>query len=46
MEKLDTSGIVFVKAEWEGYGNQMPPARAETLLEMKQNEKNRYFYTK
>jgi endonuclease I len=24
----------------------MPPARAETLLEMKQNEKNRFYYTK
>lgn len=46
MKSIESSGSVFIKAEWEGYGDQMPPARSETLLEMKTNEKNRFYYTK
>ena len=27
-----TEGIVFVKAEWEGFGHTLPPAKSETLF--------------
>lgn len=32
MAKNDLDGTIFVKAEWEGFGEQMPPARSETLI--------------
>lgn len=37
---------MFVKAEWHGYGDQMPPARSETLFTHNQIEKNRNYFTK
>lgn len=43
---LKTEGIIFVKAEWEGLGDQLPPARSETLFSLNEVEKNRYYYTK
>jgi len=46
MAKNDLDGTVFVKAEWEGFGEQMPPARSETLICSAQNEKNRRHFSK
>jgi hypothetical protein len=35
-----------VKAEWEGFGEHMPPARSETIFQMNKTEKNRNYFTK
>lgn len=32
VDKINVSGSVFLKAEWHGYGEMMPPARSETLF--------------
>lgn len=32
LDGQDVEGSLFVKAEWEGYGEAMPPARSETLF--------------
>ena len=42
----ELDGTIFVKAEWEGFGDQMPPARSETLICSAQNEKNRRHFSK
>ena len=42
----ELDGTLFVKAEWEGFGEQMPPARSETIMTKAQGEKNRNYYTK
>lgn len=46
VEKVNIKGSVFIKAEWHGYGDAMPPARSETLFTLNQIEKNRNYYTK
>ena len=46
LSKEEIAGSVFVKAEWSGYGDKMPPARAETLFKSQRAEKNRVFHTK
>ena len=46
VEAINVGGSIFVKAEWSGFGNQMPPARSETLFSLSQIEKNRNYYTK
>jgi len=46
VEKENTEGTIFVKAEWEGYGDQLPPAKSETLFSLAQAEKNRNFFSK
>lgn len=46
VDKINIEGTIFVKAEWHGFGDQMPPARSETLFTINQIEKNRNFYTK
>ena len=46
MEKMDIDGSIFVKAEWDGFGEQMPPARSESIFTNNQNDKNRNYYTK
>ena len=46
MEKMDLDGSMFVKAEWDGYGDQMPPVRSESIFAMNKGEKNRNYYTK
>ena len=40
---MDIDGSVFVKAEWDGYGDQMPPARSESIFSVDKKEKNRNF---
>lgn len=42
VEAMELDGSIFVKAEWEGYGEHMPPARSETLFQMNSLGKNRY----
>ena len=37
MEKTDIDGSIFVKAEWDGYGDQMPPARSESIFNNSNN---------
>ena len=32
IELAQTEGIVYVKAEWEGFGQSLPPAKSETLF--------------
>lgn len=32
LKESDIDGSIFVKAEWEGCGEYMPPARSETLF--------------
>lgn len=32
MAKNDLDGTIFVKAEWDGFGEQMPPARSEAFI--------------
>jgi len=46
IDQIALDGSIFVKAEWEGYGDQLPPAKSETLFVMNQSEKNRHYYTK
>ena len=46
IKKINVEGSIFVKAEWEGFGDQMPPAKSETLFQLNQIEKNRNYYTK
>lgn len=46
IEKVNVEGQLFVKAEWEGFGDQMPPAKSETLFQLNQVEKNRNYFTK
>ena len=46
MEKTDLDGSIFVKAEWDGYGDQMPPARSESIFNNANSEKNRNYFTK
>ena len=46
MAANELDGTIFVKAEWEGFGEQMPPARSETLICSAQNEKNRRQFSK
>ena len=46
LDQNNRTGTVFVKAEWSGWGHQMPPARSETLFQMKKSSKNRNYYTK
>lgn len=46
IEKVNVEGIIFVKAEWQGRGESMPPAKSETLFALSQLEKNRNYYTK
>ena len=45
MKAMDLDGTILVRAEWEGYGEQMPPARSETLFQMNAQEKNRITYS-
>lgn len=33
LEDKDLDGTVYVKAEWHGFGESMPPARTETLFQ-------------
>jgi hypothetical protein len=46
MAANELDGTIFVKAEWEGFGEQMPPARSETLICSAGNEKNRRHFSK
>jgi|DEB0MinimDraft_12_1074336.scaffolds.fasta_scaffold03050_5 hypothetical protein len=46
LDNIDCDGSIFVKAEWEGYGDQLPPAKSETLVQLNQAERNRNYYTK
>lgn len=32
IKKMELDGTLFVKAEWEGFGEYMPPARSETIM--------------
>jgi len=32
LKKVDVDGSIFIKAEWKGEGENMPPAKSETLL--------------
>lgn len=41
LEEKDIKGTIFVKAEWQGYGEQMPPAKSETLFQISSTGKNR-----
>ena len=45
LDKLDICGSIFVKAEWRGEGESLPPARAETLFERGFASKNRFNLT-
>lgn len=45
MEKVDIDGSIFVKAEWDGYGDQMPPARSESIFALDKGAKNRNYFT-
>ena len=38
-------GVAFIKAEWHGHGEMMPPAKSETLFTINSVQKNR-LYTK
>ena len=42
LDEKDIDGSIFVKAEWEGFGEYMPPARSETLFQLDTLKKNRY----
>ena len=33
LEDKDIDGSIYIKAEWHGFGESMPPARAETLFQ-------------
>lgn len=46
IQKIEVDGALFVKAEWEGFGENMPPARSETIMTRAQSDKNRNYYTK
>lgn len=46
MEKTDIDGSIFIKAEWDGYGEQMPPARSESIFNNQNTDKNRNHFTK
>lgn len=46
MEKTDIDGSIFVKAEWDGYGEQMPPARSESIFTNPGGDKNRNHLSK
>jgi hypothetical protein len=46
VDKVNIEGVIFVKAEWQGRGESMPPAKSETLFALSQIEKNRNYYTK
>lgn len=46
IDKVNVEGVIFIKAEWSGFGDQMPPARSETLFSLSQLEKNRNHFTK
>ena len=41
-DESDIDGSVFIKAEWEGFGEYMPPARSETLFQLDTLKKNRF----
>ena len=45
LQGQDIDGSIFVKAEWEGTGENLPPARSETLFQLTQNRKNRHVTT-
>jgi len=45
VKAMDLDGTILVRAEWEGFGEQMPPARSETLFQMNAQEKNRIIYS-
>jgi hypothetical protein len=45
LERVDIDGSIFVKAEWDGYGDQMPPARSESIFSLDKGGKNRNYYT-
>ena len=45
MKAMDLDGTILVRAEWEGYGEHMPPARSETLFQMNTQAKNRITYS-
>ena len=42
LDGSDVEGSLFVKAEWEGFGEAMPPARSETLFQLSSLKKNRF----
>ena len=44
--KMDVEGSLFVRAEWEGWGDQLPPSRSETIFKVNRNQKNRVKFTK
>lgn len=39
-------GSVFIKAEWEGSGGEMPPAASKTIFSMGKLHKNRHEFDK
>ena len=43
--KKDIEGVIFVKAEWDGCGDRMPPTKSETLFTLNNVEKNRLYAT-
>lgn len=49
LAKLDASdldGTILVRAEWHGFGEQMPPARSETLFEANTEDRSRVGYSR
>ena len=46
LEQQEIAGSIFVKAEWEGFGEYMPPAKAESLFHGTGAHKNRIKYSK
>ena len=45
-KNLAIDGSVFVKAEWEGSGGDMPPASSRTIMSMGKLNKNRHEFDK
>ena len=43
---MEILGTAFVKAEWQGFGEQMPPAKSETLFSINSVGKNRAVISK
>lgn len=35
-----------MKAEWQGYGDELPPSRSKTIFRVNPSDKNRVQYTK
>ena len=45
LKAMELDGTILVRAEWHGFGEQMPPARSETLFQANAQERNRVEYT-